>query len=470
MRQLSEGASSVPEVIRFQIALMSPQESIAHYRIVAQIGVGGMGEVYRATDTKLNRDVAVKVLPESLAADLDRMARFTREAQVLASLNHPNISTIYGVEDRAIIMELVEGHTLAGPIPLNDALPLIQQLIDALEYAHGKGIVHRDLKPANIKITPEGQLKVLDFGLAKALAADHAPSDPASSPTLTIRATRAGMILGTAAYMSPEQARGQTVDKRADIWAFGAIVYELLTGKPLFDGLTVTDTLAAVLTKDPDLTATPERVRPLLRGCLERDPRQRLWDIGDAPLLIRDQETGAVVAAKRRHALPVLAVAATLAAITFGGLWLNTAAPAPLPYRFTLDSTGPVLFSPNGRWMVSVEGSAPSPLARQPEMATSARHGFGDRSFLVAGFHDDWLLFRRPAAHHRSRWEQPASPRGGAATARRVLAWRSCRRSNSLRRRTPPANARHSVRQDNAVATPLRRRPAAGAADFLPGG
>lgn len=218
-----------------------------------------MGAVYRARDTKLNREVAIKVLPEAFAADADRMARFTRESQMLASLNHPHIAAIYGVEERAIVMELVEGRTLAGPLPLDEALPLIQQLIDALEYAHGKDVIHRDLKPANIKVTPEGQLKVLDFGLAKALAQDSVTSDPASSPTLSMRATMAGTILGTAAYMSPEQARGQSVDKRADIWAFGAIVFEILTGKPLFDAPTVTDTLAAVLTKELDLSAAPER-------------------------------------------------------------------------------------------------------------------------------------------------------------------------------------------------------------------
>ena len=265
---------------------MTPSSNIAHYRITAKLGEGGMGAVYRATDTKLSRDVAIKVLPDTFASDTDRLVRFTREAQVLASLNHPNIAAIYGVEERAIVMELVEGQTLAGPIPLAEALPLIQQLIDALEYAHEKGVIHRDLKPANIKITPEGRLKVLDFGLAKALSNETPAADPTSSPTLTMRATMAGMIMGTAAYMAPEQARGHNVDKRADIWAFGVVVYELLTGKPLFDAPTVTDTLAAVLTKEPGLTPVPERLRPLLRRCLERDPRQRLRDIGDARALL----------------------------------------------------------------------------------------------------------------------------------------------------------------------------------------
>src|ERR1051325_10153550 len=258
---------------------MNPQQSIAHYRIVSKLGEGGMGAVYRATDTKLGRDVAIKVLPDSFAGDPDRLARLTREAQVLASLNHPQIAAIYGVEERAIVMELVEGQTLTGPLPLDEALPLIHQLIDALEYAHEKGVVHRDLKPANIKITPEGRLKVLDFGLAKALSNETSAPDPTNSPTLTMRATMAGMIMGTAAYMAPEQARGHNVDKRADIWAFGVVVYELLTGKSLFEAPTVTDTLAAVLTKEPALTPTPARFHRLLRLCLTRDPRQRLRDI-----------------------------------------------------------------------------------------------------------------------------------------------------------------------------------------------
>src|SRR6185503_7128216 len=197
---------------------MSPQQLIGHYKITSKLGEGGMGAVYRATDTKLNRDVAIKVLPESFAQDPDRMARFEREAQVLASLNHPNIAAIYGVEERALVMELVEGGTLAGPLSVEHALPLIHQLVDALEYAHEKGIVHRDLKPANIKVTPEGRVKILDFGLAKAMSGDTPAADPSVSPTLTMRATMSGAILGTAGYMSPEQARGQTVDKRADIW------------------------------------------------------------------------------------------------------------------------------------------------------------------------------------------------------------------------------------------------------------
>src|SRR5690242_925569 len=206
---------------------MTPKQQIAHYRITAKLGEGGMGEVYRATDTKLGREVAIKILPESFAQDAGRMARFEREAQVLASLNHPNIAQIYGVEDRALVMELVEGATLQGPLPLDTALDYALQIAAGLEAAHEKGIVHRDLKPANIKVTPDGVVKVLDFGLAK--AADGSSSDSQNAPTLTISPTAAGVILGTAAYMAPEQARGKPVDKRADIWAFGAVLYELLT-------------------------------------------------------------------------------------------------------------------------------------------------------------------------------------------------------------------------------------------------
>src|SRR5689334_5878657 len=231
---------------------MSHPSTIAHYRITGKLGEGGMGAVYRATDTKLNRDVAIKIVPETLIDNPSQFARFLREAQVLASLNHPNIAAIYGVEDRALVLELVEGGEPKGPLSEAEALPIIHQLIDALEYAHDKGIVHRDLKPANLKITPDGRLKVLDFGLAKALASDTPAANPANSPTLTMRATMAGVIMGTAAYMSPEQARGHEADRRADIWSFGVVLYELLTGRMAFQGPTVSDTLAAVLTREPD--------------------------------------------------------------------------------------------------------------------------------------------------------------------------------------------------------------------------
>jgi serine/threonine-protein kinase len=277
---------------------MSPQQTIAHYRITAKLGEGGMGAVYRATDTKLNRDVAIKILPPAFAEDAARMQRFEREAQLLASLNHPNIAAIYGIEQSAIIMELVEGADLAGPLPVATVIDYARQIAAALEAAHEKGIIHRDLKPANIKVTPEGVVKLLDFGLAKAREESTAASGAASptmSPTLSLAMTQAGMILGTAAYMSPEQARGKPVDRRADIWAFGVILYELLTGRHLYGGgETVTDTLAAVVLKEPDFsrlpTDTPKRLRRLIERCLRKDPKMRLRDIGDARLALDEPE------------------------------------------------------------------------------------------------------------------------------------------------------------------------------------
>jgi serine/threonine protein kinase/Tol biopolymer transport system component len=276
------------------------------YEILAPIGAGGMGEVYRARDSKLGRDVALKVLPDAFARDTDRMARFQREAKVLASLNHTNIAAIHGLEDsgktHALVMELVEGPTLAdrirlGPIPMDEALQIAKQIADALEYAHEHGIVHRDLKPANIKVTNDDAVKILDFGLAKAIEGDAASADLANSPTMSRMATMAGVLLGTAAYMSPEQAKGKPVDRRADIWAFGCVLYEMLTGKMAFRGETVTDTLAAVIKEEPDWTqlpaATPVRIRVLLQRCLQKDPKQRLRDIGDARISLEEVLSGA---------------------------------------------------------------------------------------------------------------------------------------------------------------------------------
>jgi serine/threonine protein kinase len=268
------------------------------YEVIALIGRGGMGAVYRAHDPRLGRDVAIKVLPESLAADPERAARFEREARVLASLSHPHIGAIYGVEEatgpehttiKALVLELVSGPTLAdrlaaGPLPLAEALQIARQIGDAVEAAHERGIVHRDLKPANIKLTPEGSAKVLDFGLAKLVVGNDL--DSTQSSTMTVAGTHIGVILGTPLYMSPEQARGQTIDKRADIWSFGCVFYEMLTGRAAFPGQTVSDTIAAVLSVDPDWSvlpaATPAPLRTLLQRCVEKDPRQRLRDIGDA--------------------------------------------------------------------------------------------------------------------------------------------------------------------------------------------
>jgi Tol biopolymer transport system component len=345
---------------------VTPQSQIAHYRITAKLGEGGMGEVWRATDTKLNREVAIKILPEALAADPDRLARFQREAQVLASLNHPNVAQIHGVEERALVMELVEGETLAGPLSEEQALPLIEQLIDALEYAHEKCIVHRDLKPANIKITPQGKLKVLDFGLAKAMTPETAAPSPLSSPTLTMRATQLGVILGTAAYMAPEQARGHEVDKRADIWAFGVVLYEMLTARLLFGGATVSDTLAAVLRQEPELDRVPPRFRKLLRLCLEKDPRRRLRDIGDARALLEETAPGPSGHASVARSWPLRTAAAlTLALGALAFLHFTETHPEPRVVRsyipppegaafaFTtgLPVSGPVALSPDGRRM-----------------------------------------------------------------------------------------------------------------------
>ena len=275
-------------------------DRLGAYHILGLLGQGGMGEVYRARDITLNRDVALKVLPALFANDADRLARFTREAQVLASLNHPNVAAIYGIESTALVMELVDGDDLAaiiarGPMALSDALPIATQIAHALEAAHEQGIVHRDLKPANIKIKADGTVKVLDFGLAKALGRDGGSGiDVMNSPTLTVHATQMGVILGTAAYMAPEQARGKPVDRRADIWAFGAVLYEMLTGKRAFEGDDVSITLASVLKDDPKWHELPKDLPPpvarLLRRCLEKDSKRRLSSIADARLDLEEPE------------------------------------------------------------------------------------------------------------------------------------------------------------------------------------
>ena len=349
--------------------------SLGPYEILAALGAGGMGEVYRARDTKLNRDVALKILPDAFASDPDRLARFTREAQTLASLNHPNIAAIYGIEEshgvRALVMELVEGADLSlriarGAIPLDEALPIAKQIAEALEAAHEQGIIHRDLKPANIKVRADGTVKVLDFGLAKAMEPASVSANAMSSPTLTTPAmTLQGVILGTAAYMAPEQAKGRAVDRRADIWAFGVVLYEMLTGLRLFDAEDTSETLAAVLTRDVSLTtlpaAVPARLRALLRDCLIRDPRQRLRDIGDARIALEQIIAGApgevstpasvtgVVPAWRR-ALPwasTAALAAGLAAVIV--LWAPwRSAPPPRVTRTTITTSGPAALTITG--------------------------------------------------------------------------------------------------------------------------
>jgi len=270
-------------------------KTLGHYQITSQLGKGGMGEVYQAKDQKLGRDVAIKVLPEEFARDTDRVARFQREAKLLASLNHPNIAAIYGLEEsdgtNFLVLELVEGDTLAdrikaGPIPVEESLKLALQMAEALEAAHEKGVIHRDLKPANIKVTPDGKVKVLDFGLAKAFAGEQAELNLSNSPTLSDMATQQGIILGTAAYMSPEQAKGRAVDKRTDIWAFGSVLYEMLTGQAAFQGEDVTEILAAVVKLGANLDLLPAnlhpRVREVITRCLQRDLNRRYQDIRDA--------------------------------------------------------------------------------------------------------------------------------------------------------------------------------------------
>ncbi len=333
---------------------LQPGTRLGACEIVSAIGAGGMGEVYRARDTKLNRDVAIKVLPESFAHDPDRLARFTREAHTLASLNHPGIAAIYGIEEsggvRALVMELVEGDDLSrwiarGAIPFDEVLPIAKQIAEALEAAHGQGIIHRDLKPANIKVRADGTVKVLDFGLAKAMDSAGGMPTVSQSPTITSPAmTQAGVILGTAAYMSPEQARGKTVDKRADIWAFACVLFEMLTGTRAFNGDDVTDILASVLKHEPawrDLpTATPAHVRELLRWCLEKDPRQRLQSIGDARILLGRTAPDAPRPQPSRSWVAWCA-AAVLAVVAMAG-WLRGARDISEPPRTTLTIAVPL--------------------------------------------------------------------------------------------------------------------------------
>jgi serine/threonine protein kinase len=293
---------------------LGPGVTLGHYEVVASLGAGGMGEVWRARDTRLGREVALKVLPPAFASDPERMSRFGREARVLASLNHPHIGAIYGLEDAdgvtALVLELIEGPTLAdriapGPMPVDEALPIARQIAAALEAAHEQGIVHRDLKPANVKVKADGTVKVLDFGLAKALQPQvgSAAGEPTHSPTVTAP-TQKGVILGTAAYMAPEQARGAPVDRRADVWAFGCVLFEMLAGRRPFVGADVTDTLAAVLRSEPvweSLPAsTPPPILKLLRRCLQKTAANRLRDIGDARLEIEDAIAGLSVTTETR--------------------------------------------------------------------------------------------------------------------------------------------------------------------------
>ena len=372
---------------------LSPGTRLGHYDVTAKIGEGGMGEVWQARDTKLDRDVALKVLPEAFTSDPDRLARFEREAKVLASLNHPNIGSIYGLEEaegvKALVLELVEGPTLAdrikqGAIPIDEALPIAKQIAEALEAAHERGIIHRDLKPANIKVKGDGMVKVLDFGLAKALEPE-AGGDPSQSPTMTAAATQMGMLMGTAAYMSPEQAKGKTADRRADVWAFGVVLYEMLTGKRLFEGATASDTLAAVLRAEPDWDVlprdTPTAVRRLLRRCVERDPKRRLQHVGDVRMEVEEalttpaseQVTPVPVAPQRvgwRRPLPWVVGALVGSLVTGVAVWSATRPAPPRVQRFTLlaeqtteplsisAASGTVAISPDGQRIAYITAGA----------------------------------------------------------------------------------------------------------------
>jgi len=362
-------------------------KTLSHYKVIEKIGQGGMGEVYRAEDTNLSRDVAIKVLPEQFTKDPQRLARFEREAKLLASLNHPNIAAIYGFEEaddvRFLAMELVPGETLAervakGPVPVEETLEICRQIAEGVEAAHEKGVIHRDLKPANVKVTPEGKVKILDFGLAKAFEGEAPVTDISQSPTLTEEMTRAGVILGTAAYMSPEQARGKPVDKRADIFAFGAVLYELLTGKRAFEGETVTDTLASILARDPNWVAlpdtTPLRIKELLQDCLQKEVHNRVHDVSQLRIQIKKaldepatvSPTGVTSAAQPVRQRWVMTVGLVVLALAVGGVvtWLliPPSSPEQSLNRFVITPSPPVLLasvahnevaiSPDGRQLV----------------------------------------------------------------------------------------------------------------------
>ena len=366
---------------------LGSRRQIGQYQVTAKLGEGGMGEVYRAHDAKLGRDVALKILPAAMAHDSQSLARLAREARTLASLSHPNIAVIYGLEEseglRALVMELVEGETLAEQIrgrvgassktlSSDESLPMARQIAEALEYAHEHGVIHRDLKPANVKITPEGTVKVLDFGLAKVVSDQDSTAQviPANSPTISVLATQAGIILGTASYMAPEQAKGKQVDRRADIWAFGCVLFEMLSGKKAFDGETISDVLASVLKSEPDWTAlpadTPPAIKRLIRRCLVKDPKQRLRDIGDARIAIEETLSGTTTDAESsgdlrrpsrtwtadsllRRAFPwALGVIAITCAAVAGWLLLKPQ-PHPNVFRFAVPPPENMGFSPAER-------------------------------------------------------------------------------------------------------------------------
>jgi serine/threonine protein kinase len=427
-----------PNGVKEQSMPLSAGDSLGQYVILSKIGEGGMGVVWRATDTRLDREVALKVLPEAVAEDEARLARFEREAKLLASLSHQNIATLHGLEEhegrRFLVMELVEGETLAeritkGAIPIDDALGIARQIAEGLEAAHEQRIIHRDLKPANVMLSPEGKVKVLDFGLAKACQPEEGDADLTHSPTLTAQMTAAGVLLGTAAYMSPEQARGKPVDKRADIWAFGAVLYEMLSARRAFGGEAATDVLARVIEREPDWesvpTDTPGSVRKLLRRCLTKDPRDRLRDIGDARLEImeaRDQgDEGVTKGSPRSRRLLATGIAAGLAVGIAIGLALSpgsrgkptTRAPSSATFSLALPDDAPVplgvqtgvqrvAISPDGRRLVYVASDSIS----QPRLYTRTLDEIGFEP--IPGAENAWQPFFSPD----SEWVAFFTPMG----------------------------------------------------------
>jgi len=351
-----------------------------------------MGEVYKARDTRLGRDVALKISAAQFSE------RFDREARSIAALNHPNICHLYDVGPNYLVMELVDGEPLQGPLPVEKALDYARQIADGLRAAHDRGIVHRDLKPANILLTPAGTVKILDFGLAKGTESSAAQSE--NSPTMTLSHTRAGMILGTAAYMAPEQARGKSVDHRADIWAFGCVLYEMLTGKPHFSGETITDILAAVVTKEPDLSAVPAKLKPLVQKCLEKDPQKRLRDIGDMELLLLEQEPPS----SRKPFVVAIGFALVAVAVLAVFLWMRGLSVRPAPvtrFAITLEPneelTDCPAISPDGRMIAyaSQKGSGDPRMYLRDLSSFEAREVTGSSGSSEPFFSPDgkWLGF-----------------------------------------------------------------------------
>ena len=466
---------------------LSQGTRLGSYEILSPLGAGGMGEVYRAKDTKLKREVALKVLPEAFSRDRERMARFQREAEMLAALNHPNIAGIYGLEEGALIMELVEGETLSRPLPIETALRYARQIAEALEYAHERGVIHRDLKPANVKVTPEGTVKVLDFGLAKAIENPSAGgADPANSPTLTLGMTAVGVIMGTAAYMSPEQAGGKTADRRADIWSFGAVLYEMLSGKRAFDGESVSDTLASVLKVDPDWNAlpaaTPASIRKLVRRCLAKDRKQRLQAIGEARIAIEEalagaprEEASAPAAGGRQRILP-WAAAGVLAMVAAIGWWIAWGSTRPVDHplvRLSVDLGPDAVADTRITAAISPDGTRLVFPVRGPDGKQQLAMRLLDQpqATLLSGTEDGAAPFFSPDGQwigfFAERKMKKVSVRGGAviicAMPPRGAAAPGAKTTISSRRSTaalPLASPAFRLREERRRPSPIRARKA----------